>query len=339
MDLSIVIVNYKTPELTRDCVASIHEHTTGLDFEIIIVDNQSEDNSKELILGEFSSTKWVDMGDNAGTSRGYNAGVRNSIGDYVLILNSDTVIRDNALKASLDEHRELEKTEKVGLYSCQLKGFDDIIQYNSNISFPSLKKYLYNNSIAIKLGKKDPHKLSENEKLELHQKFHETCWIGIAFGIINAKIFREEGLYFDEDIFMYSDEVEWCLRLKEFGYKHYFSADATIYHVNSGSSVFSEWRFGQITLSEWMYFMKVKGKLGYIFMISSILINHIIDFLFSFKSKLLGKKEIESEVEAKIRRGQEWELIRKYFFVILLKYKAFPSSGKSYLKYLYNPNK
>jgi GT2 family glycosyltransferase len=333
IDLSIVIVNYKTPQLTHDCVASIHEFTQGLSFEVIVVDNQSEDESKDVILGAFPNTVWVDNGDNAGTSRGYNAGVRNSKGAYVLILNSDTVIKSNVFKESMDAYQALEEKGKVGMYSCQLKGFDNEIQFNSNISFPTLRKFVQANPFFIKFIKPQKIRLSFEEKMELHQRDHEACWIGIAFGLINAKIFKEEQLYFDEDIFMYSDEVEWCLRLNKLGYKHYFSAQHCIFHINSGSSTsFSGWRAGQITLSEWLYFMKIEGKMKFTFMTLLILFNHFLDSLFTLKSKVLGKTP-ESEKSARETRKMELELIRKYFFKILFNYKKTPSTANTYLKY------
>ena len=333
IDLSIIIVNYKTPKLTHDCIASIHGNTKNLTYEVVVVDNQSEDESKELILGSFPNVVWIDNGDNAGTSRGYNAGVRNSNGKYVLILNSDTIIKSNVFRESLDNYKDFESKGKIGMYSCQLKGFDDKIQFNSNITFPTLRKFIQANPLFIKFGKQKKIKLSLDERLELHKKDHEATWIGIAFGLINADIFKKENLYFDEDIFMYSDEVEWCLRLNKLGYKHYFSAQHCIYHINSGSSTsFSGWRAGQITLSEWFYFMKVFGKFKFILMTSLILFNHFLDSLFSLKSKLNGNKS-ESEKIAKETRKMELELIRKYFFRIIFNYNTSPSSGKTYLKY------
>lgn len=313
LDLSIVIVNYKTPELTCDCVTSIFEHTIDLKFEVIVVDNNSQDESQRVIIEKNPNVIWVQMKDNVGTSRGYNAGVKKAKGAYVLILNSDTVLRDNAIKNSLDFHKSKEKDYKVGLTSCQIKGFDDVIQYNSNTRFPSIKKYLAKHPVLYKLGIRAPKNETVESKLALHQKDHETAWIGIAFGIINRKIFESGKFLFDEDIFMYSDEVEWCYRLKQKGFRHFFTSDYTIYHVNSGSSVTSEWRHGQIFLSELLYFYKIYGRLFYKLIVSALNYFH--------------KQDSSKDYDI------ERDVMKRYSKRILNDYSPKVSSGKTYLKY------
>jgi GT2 family glycosyltransferase len=331
-DLSIVIVNYKTPRLTDICIGSILQKTKGCSFEIIVVDNDSQDESEQLIKSKYSGVNWVNSGFNAGTSIAYNIGVKASKGKYIIILNSDTEFRDDAISFSLQEYKLLEKKyDKVGLFSCQLIGYDDIIQFNSNTIFPTIQKYWRANPVNILLNISQ-QKITEEEKHRLHLSSHETKWIGIAFGIFNGDICRKENLYFDEDIFMYSDEVEWCHRLTEHGYRHFFSSSATILHLNGGSSVFSEWRHGQIVLSEWLYFMKVKGKAYFVFCIIQILLNHFLDSLFFIKQLLL-QKTTENDLSSLKTRKLEISIIKRYFLKILLQYSQSPSSAKGFLKY------
>ncbi len=312
-ELSIVIINYKTPNLTSNCITSIRKNTKGLNYEIIVIDNNSEDESKEFITSNNANVKWIQSNQNSGTSRGYNLGVKNANSDYVLILNSDTIIRDNAITNTLRYHQEKEKHGKVGLTSCKIKGFDNEIQFTSNPNFPSIKKYLVYNPIMYKIGFRQPVGLSFEEKLELHNKNHETAWIGIAFGIINKRIFTEENIWFDEDIFMYSDEVEWCYRLNKLGYKHYFTSDYTIFHENSGSSVTSEWRYGQIFLSEILYFYKVFGKIKFKLMVKSM------------RAWLKSTKDDECLIEK--------DVFDRYVQRILDDYQPKVSSGSTFLKY------
>jgi GT2 family glycosyltransferase len=213
----------------------------------------------------------------------------------------------------LDFHKEKENKFKVGMTSCQIKGFDNIIQYNSNPHFPSLNKHLSKHPFFYRLGIKSKKKANNAQRLELHQRNHETSWIGIAFGIINKEIFDKGGYFFDEDIFMYSDEVEWCHRLKKLGYRHFFTADYTICHINSGSSVTSEWRYGQIFLSELLCYYKTHGKLMFKLILASIK-------YFQKKNKS-DKDSIEKDV------------IDRYSKRILKEYSPKISSGKTYLKY------
>ena len=97
MDLSVILVNYKSPQLVLDCIESIYRETKTISFEIIVVDNFSEDNSGELILQKFASVIWIPMSYNAGFARANNRGIQAAKGDYVLVLNTDTIIQENAL--------------------------------------------------------------------------------------------------------------------------------------------------------------------------------------------------------------------------------------------------
>src|SRR5918993_143471 len=97
MHLSIIIVNYKTPELTVDCLRSVFDQTRDIDFEVIVVDNDSQDASNDIIMGAFPQISWLQMGYNAGFARANNSAIRQSRGEAVLLLNSDTINRDNAI--------------------------------------------------------------------------------------------------------------------------------------------------------------------------------------------------------------------------------------------------
>lgn len=97
MDVSIIIIHYKTLKLTTDCIRSIYEHTKGVSFEIIVVDNDSQDGAGEIITREFSGVQWLNMGYNAGFSRANNAGIRASKGRYYLLLNSDTELIEDTI--------------------------------------------------------------------------------------------------------------------------------------------------------------------------------------------------------------------------------------------------
>lgn len=332
LDISLVIVNYKTPKLTDICIESIYKYTIDLNFEIILVDNDSQDESESLIRGKYPNVIWINSGSNAGTSVAYNIGVRASKGKYVLIMNSDTEFMDNAIKIILDEYIKVEMLQKIGMMGCQLIGYDKIIQFNSNLSYPSIKDFLRGNPFCIKLNKFQ-HKLSDAERLLQHLEDHESQWIGIVFGIINNDIFKKENLYFDEDIFMYSDEVEWCHRLMKKGYKHFFSTKSTLLHWNGGSSTaFSEWRHGQIVISSWLNLIKTKGKF-YFFMCMLIhLANICLNRLFYVKSKILNQINEEEKLERKIRK-LDWKIFKRYFWKVMVSYGSKTSSNGKFLKY------
>ena len=97
MDVSIIIVNYNTKKLTSDCINSIYEKTTGIRFEVIVVDNNSSDGSQDLFFFDFR-IKFVEAGENLGFGKANNKGVEIASGKYVFFLNSDTILVNNAVK-------------------------------------------------------------------------------------------------------------------------------------------------------------------------------------------------------------------------------------------------
>jgi GT2 family glycosyltransferase len=159
-------------------------------------------------------------------------------------------------------------------------------------------------------------------------------WLGIVFGIIKNEIFKKEELYFDEDIFMYSDEVEWCFRLSKMGYKHFFTTKTTILHWNGGSSnsFFSEWRHGQIVISSWLNLIKTRGKFYFILCMLLQIINLGLDQLFYSKSKLFGTLSEEENQQHNIRK-LDWKIFKRYFGKLLFKYRNKTSSNGKFLKY------
>jgi GT2 family glycosyltransferase len=101
MDVSIILINYKSCALLLDCINSIVQQTAGNSYEIIVVDNDSQDGAKEKVLTIYPAVVWISMDYNAGFARANNAGIKKATGDYVLILNTDTIILNNAIAKSI----------------------------------------------------------------------------------------------------------------------------------------------------------------------------------------------------------------------------------------------
>ena len=102
MELSIIVVNFNTKNILKDCLESIYRNTNGLEFEVIVVDNDSHDGSVEMIKGYFSQVKLMVNFENLGFAKANNQGMANARGDFVLLLNSDTLIKNNAIKTLVD---------------------------------------------------------------------------------------------------------------------------------------------------------------------------------------------------------------------------------------------
>lgn len=98
MQLSIIIVNFKTPKLLTGCLHSVYTNTRSINFEVIVVDNHSQDNSRQLIIEQFPQVKWIQLDYNSGFARANNEGIRNASGEIILLLNSDTVCNSPAIE-------------------------------------------------------------------------------------------------------------------------------------------------------------------------------------------------------------------------------------------------
>lgn len=232
MDLSIIIINYKSADHVLACIRSIYNETWKSSFEIIVVDNNSEDDSETKILTVFPRVVWIQSGYNAGFARANNIGIRASKGEFILVLNADTIILENAL----DKTIRLFKTH-TGAVACgvQLLNPDMTHQIsgahfktgglNVLLPLPYLGRFI--RFMGYELGSKVP---SVKEVIALQ----EVDWIVGAFIMVKKEVLAVSGL-FDEDFFMYSEEIEWCSRLRKHG-KLYLFEEPKVIHIGGGTS-------------------------------------------------------------------------------------------------------
>jgi len=211
--LSVIIVNYKTPELVIDCLRTVYEQAGALDFEVIVIDNASGDDSRERILHVFPDVRWSDMGYNAGFARANNAGIRMSQGDTVLLLNSDTLVEEGAITRCF----ELFAASSYIACGVQLLNADRTPQISGNFFMKGGLNYLlplpYLGSVIKRAGelfKVDKPNVPKADALV------EVDWINGAFLMVKKAGIEKAGLM-DEDFFLYAEEAEWCGRLRKHG--------------------------------------------------------------------------------------------------------------------------
>jgi hypothetical protein len=224
--LSIIIVNYKTPELIAACVASIYEWTKNTSFEIVIVNNASKANDEVFLKEKFPEIKWLETGYNAGFGRANNLGMTKATGEYFLLLNSDTLIVDNSIEQAVIRYRSAGNIAVAG--AIQLNS-DGSIKKISPFYAPILRYswLLFPNKKADNLVEK---LIPENKYADLE----EVDFVPGAFVLLHRDIFEKTG-GFDESFFMYGEDVEWASRLKKFG-KTVIFKDCKFIHDEWGSS-------------------------------------------------------------------------------------------------------
>jgi GT2 family glycosyltransferase len=231
-DLSIIFVNYNTKELLCNCIKSILSESEVFSYEIIVVDNHSSEPAKDEITGMHSCITWVDLGYNAGFARANNAGIKLAKGRNLLLLNTDTIITDNAIGKAL---QFFEADKDYAACGVQLLNTDNSLQIsgahtvkggiNTLLSLPYLGDWV--RFLGRTIGTKPP-------SIEKAEKRTDVDWIVGAFILTRKSVVEKAGLL-DEDFFMYSEEIEWCARLKKQG-KLCLYGEPKVVHIGGGSS-------------------------------------------------------------------------------------------------------
>ena len=232
MDVSIIIINYKSAKMVLDCVRSIYQQTNQYSFEIIIVDNDSKDDCKESVLTSFPETRWLQTGYNAGFARANNAGIRISKGDYVLILNADTIITDGAIDKSIFLLKQQPNGIGCGVQLLNTDGSNQISGahfikggLNTLLPLPYLGKLI--RYLGYRFKTTIPSVQTIADKIEVD-------WIVGAYILVKKEVLQKSGLM-DEDFFMYAEEIEWCSRLRKQG-KLYLFGEPKVIHFGGGTS-------------------------------------------------------------------------------------------------------
>lgn len=224
MDLSVVILSFNTQKLLEDCLTSIFKKTQNVEFEVIVVDNASVDGSVEMVEKKFSRVKLIKNSENLGFAKGNNQAIQKAKGEFVLLLNSDTVVKEQSLEKMIQFMRN---HHEAGVVGPKLLNGDGTFQPSAG-KFPSLP-VVWVMLFKEKFGGSQLVRGSYNETKEVD-------WVMGAALVVRKEILNKTGLL-DEKIFMYYDEVEWCYRIKKAGFKVYFYPEAKIIHLWQKSSL------------------------------------------------------------------------------------------------------
>ena len=284
MDVSVIIVNYNTLELTKNTIESIFEKTQGVRYEIILVDNASKDGSIEFFESNYKDKIiFIKNNENLGFGKANNKGIEVAKGEYIFLLNSDTLLLNNAIKYFY-EYMKDEKNKKVGVITCQALDKDKkIIPFNDTpITYLTAFTEEIENILKILKLKKDSRGII-NKDQEL----------GYACGAIlftRKKILDEIGT-FDEQFFMYYEETDLQLRIRKKGYKIYNILGPNIIHFEGQSNKVSHKKRLMITESKIKFLRKYNGTLKIIIYKGYILFLVFLKIL--FKNSYTYKENIE----------------------------------------------
>ncbi|MGJ5620532.1 glycosyltransferase family 2 protein [Sulfitobacter sp. MF3-043] len=249
--VSIVIVNWNTRNILRDCLDSIANQTT-LPHEVIVVDNASTDGSTEMVRQEFPDVELIANTENRGFAAANNQGLKIATGDRLLLLNPDTIILDNAIDvmcAWLDAHPD------VGCVGCQVFEDADTIQRTSfadpgPLNLALIEFGLYRMAPRNRLlGRPEYGDWDRNSERDVDV-------VSGMFMLVPRPVFEVVGLL-DEAFFVYSEEADWCRRIRDAGWRCVFAPKARILHLEGGSKSTAQ-------IKSRMYVQKQKSKTIYV---------------------------------------------------------------------------
>ena len=276
MDVSIIIINYKTPDLVIDCVRSIEKLTKDISYEIIVVDNASNDDSVDIMRKELEEDIiLLESENNLGFGKANNLGVQHAMGEYVLLLNSDTVLINNAVKILHDYIKDSTEVGVVGgnLYSTDLKEnssfcmkFDDIESIRKRSKWINVICDIFTRQLRQKFYNEE-----QKRKYTYKHTFNYTnnpMEVGYVFGtdmMLPRNLYNQMG-GFDPEFFMYAEEEELSWRIHQAGYKIFSVPMAKIIHLDGGTfkrdDSFNSRQFGMRMMGAMLYYKKRFGLAG-----------------------------------------------------------------------------
>ncbi|MGB4845562.1 MAG: glycosyltransferase [Ferruginibacter sp.] len=232
MHLSVIIVNYNVKYFLEQCLHSVQKACVNIDAEIIVVDNNSTDGSREFLEPLFPKVKFIWADKNTGFARANNQAAAIAKGDFILFLNPDTIIPEDCIENCLRFFKEHKEVGALGIR--MIDGTGSFLK-ESKRAFPSPMTSLYKLSGLARLFPRSKIFSTYHLGHLDENKNHEVDVLAGAFMLVPKKILDEVGL-FDERFFMYGEDVDLSFRIQKAGYKNYYFADSAIIHFKGEST-------------------------------------------------------------------------------------------------------
>jgi len=256
VDISIIIINYNTFELTCSCIDSIVKYTQGVSYEVILVDNASVECNPDMFIEKFPNIKLIKSTFNRGFAAGNNLGIEASQGDYILLMNSDTLLNEDSISIC---YKIAKKDSGIGVVTCMLKYADGSIQKQCQ-RFPSIIRTTMELFRVHKLIPQPARGRIMLNGFFDHLTSTESDSVWGTFFMFPRKILSQfKGGKLHEDFFMYAEDLLWCYTIKQLGYRIRYIADTSITHLSKGSSSAPDAKLRQY--NEYKFVVKYYGWL------------------------------------------------------------------------------
>jgi len=219
-ELTIIIVNWNNKKMLGDCLESIYRTQINYNYEIIVVDNHSEDGSVELIKSNFREVILIENNKNIGFSKANNQAIRITKTKYILLLNNDTIVTQN--NCFINMVRYMQKNPKIGVLGCKLLYPDGTLQ-SLGAKFTSAWEIFKNQILFSKTWKRFIKNKAEDNI------FKRVDWVSGACLLTRREIINKVGML-KEDYFMYGEDIEFCYRVHKTGHEIGVLTNESIVH-------------------------------------------------------------------------------------------------------------
>lgn len=250
VDVSVAIVSYNTRDLLLDCIRSVYEHTKTTRFEIVVVDNDSQDGTAAALRARYPELRVIVNQENRGFSKGVNQALAVSAGRYFLMLNSDTRVGDRALDRMA---ACLDRDPAIGAVGCKQWTGDGRLS-QSCFHFPSIRDHLRYAALFRRLAPKAQAAVAATRAIDCTRS-QDVDWVNGACLMVRRDLLEQCG-GLDESFFMYFEDVDLCRAIRRRGYRVRHLADADIVHLIGRSSdrerdrLNVQWEFSRIRYVE-----------------------------------------------------------------------------------------
>lgn len=257
MDLSIIIVNYNTLELTKACIDSVRNNTNGIDYEIIVVDNDSSDGSQDF-FATYEGITFIESGDNLGFGRANNLGFKHSIGRYILMLNSDTIVENNILTRMINHFDSMP---------------DDVACIGSILVHDNHEP-CFSHGFFTKWKWEFGYRVNKGDSTSISGSQQDVEYVSGADLFVRRWVAEKYGL-FDPDFFMYYEDMEICYRYKQNGLRSVLVSEQGIVHLDGASSKSSYRKVCMTSQNYIIYLRKTLPRFKFLFVKSLIVLRRL----------------------------------------------------------------
>jgi N-acetylglucosaminyl-diphospho-decaprenol L-rhamnosyltransferase len=262
LDLAIVILNYNTRDLLRDCLRTVFASNTSFRYHVCVVDNASTDGSAEMVAAEFPAVHLIANRVNRGFSTGNNDGLRwfgfdgasgqQSAARYALLLNPDTLVPPTSLDAMV---RFMDARPHVGVAGPRVRRLDGSLDLACRRTFPSPRVSFYRQVGLSKLFPRSRHFNAYNMTYYAEDAVHPVDSVVGAFMLVRREAIAQAGLL-DESFFMYGEDLDWAKRIKDAGWEVWYNGQVEITHVKEAASSQSSKSRIDFYEAQWIFYEK-----------------------------------------------------------------------------------